>query len=306
MFKERMITTGILAVALLALIGFLRPDSIDPQENVLTAKTEFFMRKAHSEQTFDMIIVGDSRALRGLSPEILEEENPGFSIFNLAFNAGGMNTEMFQLAESHIKPESPTPAILLVPTSLSFLPHKKGNSQYREYKNKPRDLVWLYMKHPQWAHFFQPLSPSVFPRNWWNIEPKEMLYQDFHHSGWIATHQVPFDDVTHFGKQIKILSGMEVDRGLVESFMDQTRDWTRSGIKVFGMLPPAYAPRVAAEDSTIGFDRIAFKDSFIEAGGIWLESNDLDLVTYDGSHLIKESSVLLSRKIGKDISRAWN
>ncbi len=74
---------------------------------------------------------------------------------------------------------------------------------------------------------------------------------------------------------------------------------------VFGLLPPAYGPRVAFEDSILGFDPLAFRDSFKEAGGIWLENSNTDLTSYDGSHLVKESSISLSRETGKAISQVW-
>jgi hypothetical protein len=302
--RERLIRVGILAVLGLALMGMFRPSSPDPKEDVQSAQTTFFINKAHNQGQYDLVIVGDSRALRGMASEILEKQLPGQSIYNLSFHAGGLNQQMYQEAEKLLQPGSPRKSILLAPTSLAFLPHKKSNSQFNEYRGKPRDQVWLYQNHPGWAEFFQPVSPSVYLRSLLDLKPHELLFQEFKSGGWIATNQTPHDDVTDFSDQKEILASFQIDPTLIDDLMTQTRDWTARGIEVYGLFPPAYSPRVAFEDSILGFDRGEFRRSFTAAGGVWLDVDEAGYTTYDGSHLVKESSLEWSRATGQAIAEA--
>lgn len=304
MFRERIIQVFILVTLGLALMGLLRPSSPDPTEDVQSAQESFFINKAHQTAQYDMVIVGDSRALRCLAPEIIEEQLSDTKIFNLAFHAGGMNLEMYGEAEKLLASDSTRKGIILAPTSLAFLPHKKSNSQFKEYRLKPRDQVWLNKNHPGWASFFQPASPSVYLRRWFDLKPKELLYQEFKPSGWIATTQVPRDDVTDFAFQREVLATFKIDPSLVEDLMIQTGKWTAQGIAVYCLFPPAYAPRVAFEDSILGFDQQAFRRSFEDAGGIWLDIEGSEYVTYDGSHLEKESSIRLSEATGLALAKS--
>ena len=83
--------------------------------------------------------------------------------------------------------------------------------------------------------------------------------------------------------------------------MARTEDWTRRGIRVFGVMPPAYGPRVALEDSLLGFDGTAFAAAFAAAGGTWLDTGRENYETYDGSHLTAPSAREFSRILARSL-----
>ena len=112
------------------------------------------------------------------------------------------------------------------------------------------------------------------------------------------TAMAPEDDVTNLSPQYEILASRTSDRALIEDFMTQTREWTARGISVYSLYMPAYEPRAALEDSLLGFDRDEFRLAFEQAGGLWLDVGGSDYVSYDGSHLEKESALKLSRAAG--------
>lgn len=302
MSGERIIRTFILAGLGLAIMGLIRPSSPDPLEDVRARQQSFFITKAHQSTKFDMVIIGDSRALRGLSPDEISRQLPGSSVFNFAFNSGGMNFEMYRAAENLLDSNSINPTIILAPTSLAFMPHKTGNQQYREFLAKPRDQVWLHSKSPVFADFFQPLSPSVYLRRALNIQPKRILNQSFHQNGWIATDQIPRDEASGLNTQRQVLKSLSVDSSLIDDFMAQTNAWSKKGISVFALFLPAYDPRVTLEDSLLGFDRREFQLAFENEGGTWLDVSGPDYQTYDGSHLVNESALICSRETGIKIA----
>ena len=302
MLGDRILRTFIVAAVGLALFGVLRPSSPNPMEDSGSRKTWFFINKTHQGPNFDGVIIGDSRALRAVSAQVMGDSLGGMRVFNFSFHAGGMNREMFQEAEKLLDDNSPNPVIVFAPTALSFLPSKARNAQFHEYLNKPRDQVWIYGVFPGLAHWFQPVAHSILIQKMLRIQPPRLLQQDFHADGWIATDQVPWDDLTDLSIHGRPLVGKKVNEAGISDFMDQTRSWTSRGVKVFGFFPPAHEPRVAQEDSMLGFDRETFIKSFRAAGGIWLDIARNGYQSYDGSHLVSDSALKLSRDLARGMA----
>lgn len=305
MHRDRTLIAFALALLGLAVYPFVRPSSPDPVDNVRAMETRFYIDKTHQKARYDGVIVGDSRALRGLSPGEISNALGGSRIYNFAFSACGLDGDIFAEAEALLDPGSRQPFVILAPSALSFQPWKRANAQFREYKAKPRDQVWLYQELPELAMWLQPHPPSIYLRRLFHIMPAELLEQEFHADGWIATNQTPFDDLRDIDLHRRRMEGHTIDPAMINELMQQTREWTDRGIRVFAFYHPAQPERTAMEDSMLGFDRAAFGASFAAMGGAWLEVSEAELQTYDGSHLISDSAVALSRELGETIKRAW-
>ncbi len=299
MKSERILGTFLLAVIGLIILAVFRPSSPDPTEDSRSREAWFFINKTHQQDLHDCVILGDSRGLRGVSPGVMRQILSDLDIFNFSFHAGGMNKEMYDATEALLDPEASRRIIILAPTALSFMPEKISNAQYHEYLHKPWDQVWLYQHAPWVADWFQPLSPSLYLRRGFHIQPHVRLFQTFYPDGWIETDQVPRDHFQDLTRLKERMTGNHVDPAQIRDFMYQTTDWTERGIKVLAFFPPAYAPRIAVEDSIALFDPEAFKADFTRAGGIWLDIPDEDFETYDGSHLVGSSARILSRDLAK-------
>lgn len=305
MLRDRTLFVFILAFAGMVAFANFRPSSPDPADDVRTQETEFYINKAHPRERFDGVIIGDSRALRGLSPAAMTDSLPGLSLLNFAFNACGMSDDIYAAAESVLARDSSRRFIVLAPTALAFQPWKRANTMYWEYKRKARDLVWVYQSAPELAHATQPVSPSLAPRRLLGITPAKLLVQNFHDDGWIETHQTPIDDLSDLEPHRQRLVGNSVDSTMIAGLMRQTRAWTTRGVRVFAFYPPALPARTAMEDSMLGFDRGAFAAEFTAAGGTWLEVESAGLTTYDGSHLDGESAKQLSARLAGAMRRSW-
>ncbi|MCK5879686.1 MAG: hypothetical protein KAH24_07895 [Holophagae bacterium] len=299
---ERILRTLILAMAGLALFGMFRPSSPDPIEDSGSRKSWFFINKTHQGANYDAVIIGDSRALRAVSAQALGDSLGGMRIYNFSFHAGGMNREMFQEAEKLLDDKSQTPTVIFAPTAVSFLPFKARNAQFHEYRDKPRDQVWIYRHFPGLAHWFQPVAPSIFAQKILKVQPPRLLEQEFNSDGWIDTDQIPWDDLADLSIHRLPLVGRNADETIIRGFMGQTREWTGRGIKVFGFFPPADESRVVQEDSMLGFNRETFIKSFRDAGGIWLDISRTGYESYDGSHLVGASALKLSRDLSREMA----
>lgn len=302
---DRTFQTMGLALLGVAAFAHLKPASPDPVENVRAQEAAFYIDKAHQRDRFDGIIIGDSRALRGVSTEAMTGELPGMRVYNFAFNSAGLGTLLYSEAEKLLDPASTGPFVVLAPTSLTFQPWKRANEMFHEYRSKARDQVWLYQHFPSVMERLQALSPSIYVRRALAITPAKRLEQEFRPDGWIATRQFPIDDLEDLEKHRQYLAGNVIDPLLVEELMSQTRAWTARGIRVFAFMPPADQARVAMEDSMLDFDQREFRDAFVSAGGRWLEVNGEGLTTYDGSHLDADSARRMSQCLAREIAEAW-
>ena len=304
MLRERIIAVFVLTLVGLVLLGIWRPVSPDPQDDVRAARNAFFIEKTHGQASYDMVLVGDSRALRGISPEQIERQNPGLRVFNFAFHAGGFNDEIFDAAEALLDADSPRKAIVIAPTPLGFIDWKQTNAQYREYLNKPGDEVLLYRKCFALAGFLQPLSPTVFLRKALGMKPPRLLEEDFTPAGWISTRQTPADNFADLSVLRDQLLGNRSEPAVMANLMARVADWESRGIRVFGTFVPAYEPRVALEDSMLDFPRETFMADFDRAGGRFFTGYGTGYETYDGSHLYDDSAVRFSAVLGEKINQA--
>jgi len=302
MGQERLIKTFILAIIGIVVFALFKPVSNDPKENTTALTNWFYLNKSHQGPIYDGVIIGDSRGLRGISPSILEENLPGLDIFNYSFNSGGMNREMYNQAEKLLNPTTEKPLIILATTALSFQPWKRANSQFHEYSNKPRDQVWLNSNARWLSEMFQPLSPSIYIRNWLGMTPPLLLSEEFHTDGWLETDQQPWDVNSDLTEHMEKLAANQADPALIQDYLDQTRTWSDRGISVFGFVHPSHPATVEVEATALKFNQAEISAAFTEAGGIWLDFPSEGYDTYDGSHLTSASAQRFSHVLARAIA----
>lgn len=300
MKDTRMFLWVILTVAGLAAFGAVRPSSPDPNDDLKTEQTHFFLNKTHGIEDAPAIILGDSRALRGLSPEAIASELPTPRFANFAFESGGMNAEMYDAVEARLGRDG-TRVVLLAITPLAFMPWKVGNDQYHEYLRTSPEIVWIDRRRPEFLEFFEPVAPVVFVQRALNWKPQVAKRQVFHDSGWIESDQNPDAVAMETERAPGRLAGNAVSADLIGDFMARTAAWKAAGIRVFAVRPPSTPAMSALEDSILGFDQAHFVTSFTEAGGIWLPGEEGRYRTYDASHLRAGDAVEYSREIGRAI-----
>lgn len=303
MRQDRMFWTCFAALLGVLLTGWVKPDSLDPLDNVRSEEIEFFIHKTHGVSGAPGIILGDSRALRGLDPDRVAMAAGLPGLFNFSFESGGMNDEMYAAVEQRLAPDGHR-AVFLAITPLAFMPWKVGNDQYHEYLDAPRDQRVLYRRLPAVAEFFEPRTPSALVRLLTRRPPKVRVDQEFHANGWIETDQRPSTVALETDRAVERLDGNHADPGLMDAFMARTREWVASDIRVYGVRPPSTPRMRAIEDSTLGFDHGDFVARFTAAGGIWIESNEAAYETYDGSHLKADDAARYSRQVGEAIATA--
>ena len=78
---DRTVRTLILAILGIVLFGIFRPASPDPLDDGRARENWFYLYKTHHVGKYELVVVGDSRALRGIAPEEMATELPGMRVF---------------------------------------------------------------------------------------------------------------------------------------------------------------------------------------------------------------------------------
>ena len=290
--------TLFLGGAFVLLLGIVRPVSLDPRLESGPEEDRFYIRKAHVVEPCEIVFLGDSRVLRGVSPSAVAQVAVGARISNFAWNSGSLNPEMYREVERRLESASPARAVVCGVTAMALLAWKATNEQYRENLEKPKDEVFAKLRFTPALRFFRPLTPTTVVSSLLGWPPDWTYEQEFYDDGWIASDRVPRDISVAPTLYAETLAGHQVSHEFVEGFLAQTREWTSRGIHVFAFSPPRHAGTREVEVRLTGFDEADLARRFEQAGGTWIDFDDEAYETYDGSHLTRESAIAFSRDLG--------
>ncbi len=299
---DRTVLALLIAAPLCVAGNWVKPVSPDPLDRDRTEEARFYMVKTAGGQKGDVIVLGDSRTLRGVAPEVLSKHLGGGKVLNFAYNAGGLNPEIYEAATARLAPGASRPMMLLGVTPLTLMSVKAGNAQYREVLHKPRDERWLLLHFPGIMRWLQPVQPVELIRPVLGFAPHSLYHQEFHDDGWIGSLKEPENPEEALGVYTAQLTGQSLDATLVQELMAQTRAWTRAGVQVFAFRPPTTDELEALENRLLGFDEARLAAAFEEAGGHWLEFPNAPYHSYDGSHLRQDSAIAFSGDLGKSLA----
>ena len=303
LFKDR--TSGALilsALLILAAAAFKRaPASLEDHTEIENRR--FWIIKAHSPRKFDVMIMGDSRIYRGISPAAMGTELPQLRILNFGFSSGGLNREIYSLAEERLDKKSNLKIIVLGITPYSLTPLTEDNRHYWTERKRPWEEVLQFQYIDPFLEIFQPTSPLEILRGLGGtkVRPKQGYYHTFYDDGWIASTKIPEDPREEIPPYREIYAKNRVSPRLIDDLIRQTQVWSKNGILVFGLLFPTSKEMEDLEKERSGLDAGALADRFRSAGGIWLTFEGDRYHSYDGSHLDRDSAVRFSIALARQI-----
>jgi hypothetical protein len=303
--RDRTVLTCMLAAIAVVIVGLVKPEPMNPLSSAKSAESRFYTYKTHNPLHYDVVVLGDSRALRAVAPDAMHAALPGLRIFNCAYNAGGLNREIYEFGSHYLDTSSNDLAIVLAVTPLTLTAWKSSNGQFREALHMPADAVFLNMHAPGLVRFFSPLQMSDAVGLILKVPPKTYYYQTFHDDGWIASHKAPVDTTEAPRLYGETLKGSTIDRSLIRDMADQIEAWRREGVRVFAFRPPTQASMAALEDSMLSFDENELAADVVAAGGVWLPFAAGGYDSYDGSHLEEESARAFSRDLAQAMASRW-
>jgi hypothetical protein len=280
------------------LAGWLKMQILEEAPKGLRPLTSaFWMAKTHTKKKFDVIVVGDSRVYRGISPAAMETVLKGMSVFNFGYSSAGMSAVLLNAAEEKLK-TSGQRIIILGLTPYSLTSSAALNEQYKQYE---RAIFW-----PCQIPWLQPL---MFPNETvWALTYRlgfkvSQYYQIPHSDGWVESDNPSESIDAALYEYRQRFAKEKISMQLFNYVLELVESWREKGYTVFAFRPPVSEKMENLENAKSGYDESLIKNEFSVAGGIWIDIEDrYAYKTYDGSHLTGESARLLSKYIAQFVS----
>lgn len=297
-FSSRRFATSV-SLTVLVITGFA---VVRPSRETGISEELLWYEKVNSRGTADIVFVGDSRVLHGISPSAMQSTLPGRRILNLGFRSVPLNDSYLAFSASSLDPDCKQPIIAIAVSANSFTPRSLRDNGYaaelwRVGEEPPLTwpwLVWIQRK-------LKPLSLRETLRLVRHPRSRSGHYDDCHHGGWIAADMLPEDPQSAELLYRKRFIQNEVDSSVIVQSLDFVQACEANGIIVLGYRVPTTDAILEIESSLSGFDYDAYERRFKESGGHWLTVEQTGLKTYDGSHLNSLSAQEFSKRIAKAI-----
>jgi hypothetical protein len=285
----------------LALVNNSKPDT---SYEFQRKDDRFWLRKVfgHAPGTQNIIMIGDSRLYRGLSPAAFEAALPGTKALNYGFSSGGHNPVIFADVDRMLTTDRGKPrAVILAITPHSLTPRTQANEHYLSYRRRHGESA----EATPFSDYFRPLDSKrmrkIITGNL-NIPTSDEI-SEYHDDGWLQTDWVKHDPAYALSSYQELFTNNTVSQSIIDDVYRQTKIWRNQGIIVIGYRPPTTSSMLALETAKSGFDESAFRAGFTKAGGLWVEPGP-GYKSYDGSHLTPESAKKLSDLLAKTLVRA--
>ena len=301
MFKERTALAFLILLPLIMLVGYFKTELLASKQADDWEESRFWILKTYRSDTFDVILIGDSRVNQGLSPAAMQTILKNLHILNLSFIKGGLNPEIYALTEQRLSSTSAQPIVVMGITPLSLTPLAGQNTYYHKYLEKrPYERFFILHLTPVLV-FFSPITPETLFEYLEFAPPteKHMIIKEYYDDGWIASRYSQDDPNSALVTYNNVFTDNQVSEEYVHELITQTQQWTQAGILVFGFRFPSTEQIATIEDELSGFDETALKTDFEHAGGIWLDIPNDAYRSYDGSHLHKDAAVEFSIDLAK-------
>ncbi len=272
---------------------------INPPDPVEKEKQAFFASKFLDQKRYPCLIAGDSRAYRGLDPQIISEILQA-ECFNLGFDSAGFGPDFFDLVEKRLSTSSEKILIIAV-SPHSVTERGAENNQLAEYLKMAPSQIRQIM-HPSALDDFFPripmdhfLHPSFAKEN-----PLPHLNERYLKNGFAPAFQDKNDPAQAVASYQNLFKDHFFSQHVEDSLLSKLREYQLQGIHVYVLRLPVSKEIRAAEDSLARFDETDLQKRLAEIGTPWIPL-ELKYETFDGSHLTAASAQKVSTEVAQRI-----
>lgn len=288
--------TLVMASTLVIALSFFMPKN---KEKYL--RDQFWTQKTFASNRYDVVLMGDSRTYRGLSPSVIEKALPGMKVLNFGYSNGGLNPVMFEAAQEKLSANSTNKVIVMGVSPNCITGYSQKNDQYLQVKKGPREDIFEKLYLNKVLYYFSPVSPEEIKEKLIQKTTGSYYTNEYFSNGYVLSEKFPADSTEALSSYISDYTNFKVEDQYIDILTTQVADWSRKGIKVIGFRPPTTFAMRAVEDTLGHYNEALIKEQFCKAGGYWIDLYPGNFKTYDGSHLEKNSAVLLSELVSKEI-----
>ena len=303
-FRERVVWSLGLAVGLILLVAVVLPDELRSEALQRARQSRFFLRKLGWEEKFDLVVVGNSRVYRGVSPEGMASVLPEYRIANLGFSAAGLTRELYDHAEKALATNGIRPVVVLGVDPVCFTDYCAENGCLREAKAKASPFLSsaFQLALDEQLDSFLPMTVREGLRY---MDGRRRAVVDVEHRwtnrfGWCASvcrNPKLLNMELKKRRQRREKADTPARGDLLVLLENYVRRWVEHGYLVVLFRPPVHPETRAFENAVTQFDEQALIHSMQQAGGVWWYMDPSSYHTYDSSHLDQNSAIRFSRDL---------
>ncbi|MFQ6723089.1 MAG: hypothetical protein ACLRFH_01645 [Opitutales bacterium] len=260
----------------------------------------FWLNKVYGKEQYDIVLVGDSRTYKGISPEILEKYCKSYSVFNFGFSSGRINRQLLLEAYKKLKPNGARIFVFsCTPIDLINVKNDHWFDLYKELAslNKwPAQLYNLKLKLVPWQERKKLIKAKYNFSNYWEMYHKK--------SGWCACWQKDIFYESTFKSYKEQFAKRSFRKTDLHDFLGNLKWCKENNINVIAFRMISCPEMDILEDRLSGCNFVDVKNAVLQQGGIWLERpNHLQFRSYDASHLDYQSAEKFSNWLGKKLKK---
>jgi hypothetical protein len=253
----------------------------------------------------DLVIAGDSRSYKSLSPAILRERLGPLRALNYGFAGNGYTAEYLRAVGELLAPNAPRKVIVLAINPGSLTRSACANNGFLDAR-KPQPtrnsaVDQLAARLHRFAAVRLKGVPSLFVKD---SRLSRTFYNHFHADGWVGADSRPEMPEEALPIIRESLHDNPATPEAIGRVLEATRSWSANGIRVIGFRPPTNLETERVEDQLAKFDEDEFRLAFERAGGRWVTVAREGYLTYDGSHLREEAALRFSRDFAPLLAEA--
>ena len=291
--KNKIVSFLVLSVILISAGVVIIPDPIAND----TKKDVFWTNKTHSKKRYDIVVAGDSRVYRGISPDHITAQTSGLSTINLGYSSFGFTNASLDFIESKLNNNG---IIIIGLTPYSLTPNAAKNEHYlQELNRKEIDIYKRLYLNKYLLPFARRNYSDVFGQTIDTV--KEGYYEKFHLNGWVESYKIPFDSTFALAAYDKNFKSNIITDSLTSVLIQRIKKWRNNGIMIICFRPPSTNAMEELENKISGFNEKEIADRISKAGATWLNFHNKNFSSYDGSHLHYTSAIELSKMLGRYI-----
>ncbi|AIF82006.1 hypothetical protein I862_07260 [endosymbiont of Acanthamoeba sp. UWC8] len=304
LIKERIFLTMLLTVIVVSNIALINIYFLNGDLQNKELEDRFWLSKIYQgKKKYDIIIAGDSRIYRGISPRIMQPILPSYRIFNYGFSGGGLNSYIFnKLVFLLNKDSSHSKIIILGVTPHSLTPKAQKNEHIKQYEmisNKDKENI---LNKSFWYSYIRPLNLSRIKNKFTNKHKLSNYIQHYDiETGWIGSDYRKRDNKAAIPAYQSVFINNQVAEQNILALSKQIRQWTQQGIIIIGFRPPTSQAVYNIENQMSRYDESKIRKEFEKAGAYWLCFDINNYETYDGNHLVESSAIILSKELSYKI-----
>ncbi|MDA3881046.1 MAG: hypothetical protein PF436_11720 [Prolixibacteraceae bacterium] len=285
------------AIVLAGIVLFV--PSSDSKDRLVSK--DFWINKTHNSRRFSLVVAGDSRIYRSVSPGEMEKVLEGYRGFNVGYSSAGFANSMFGKIEKHIDFDARKPIVVLGVSPWSLTSDAGENKHMAGELNRKKEELIQAKYFSSVNNFFAPYSlKEVFDKVKKRNYKKGNEYR-YTAKGWVASNTDMPNPQMALGHVEANYTGNQMNQEQLQQLAEKISFWEQKGAEVFAFRPPSTRAMEMMEDSLSGYNEQYVAEVLENAGAVWFKFDVENYFSYDGSHLDESSAIRLSHELALKI-----